>query len=135
MIYNQQQIRHEYEVLWLPIINRTNSLSQSQEIQFKELKNNNMPWYSVDHPSLIEQVAIRYIQEVWKFVHMPMLVVLDPQGKPSNLDALPMMWIWGSLAFPFTKTREAALWSENTWNIELLVDSIDPRIPDWVRDH
>ncbi|XP_073299838.1 protein SIEVE ELEMENT OCCLUSION B-like [Primulina huaijiensis] len=135
MIYNQQQIRHEYEVLWLPIVNQTNSLSQSQEIQFKELKNNNMPWYSVDHPSLIEQVAIRYIQEVWKFVHMPMLVVLDPQGKPSNLDALPMMWIWSSLAFPFTKTREVALWSENTWNIGLLADSIDPRIPDWIRDN
>ncbi|XP_073304456.1 protein SIEVE ELEMENT OCCLUSION B-like [Primulina huaijiensis] len=135
MIYNQQQMRHEYEVLWLPIVNRTNSLSQSQELQFKELKIYSMPWYSVDHPSLIEQVAIRYIQEVWKFVHMPMLVVLDPQGKPSNLDALPMMWIWGSLAFPFTKARETALWSENTWNIELLADSIDQRIPDWIRDN
>ncbi|KAK6160344.1 hypothetical protein DH2020_003725 [Rehmannia glutinosa] len=94
-------------------------------------KNNNMPWYSVDHPSLVEPVAIRYIREVWKFSHMPMLVVLDPQGKPSNLDALPMMWIWGSNAFPFTKAREGALWGENDWNIELLADSIDPRIPEW----
>ncbi|XP_073039011.1 protein SIEVE ELEMENT OCCLUSION B-like [Primulina eburnea] len=131
MIYNQQKMRHEYEVLWLPIVNQTNSLSQSQELQFKELKTYNMPCYSVYHPSLIEQVAIRYIQEVWKFVHMPMLVVLDPQGKPSNLDALPMMWIWGSLAFPFAKARETTLWSENTWNIELLADFIDQRIPDW----
>ncbi|KAI3452651.1 hypothetical protein Pfo_009315 [Paulownia fortunei] len=94
-IYNQQPLRHDqYEVLWLPIVDPTTSMTSSQETVFYDLRNN-MPWHSVDHPSLVERVAIRYIREEWKFVHMPMLVVLDPQGKPSNLDALPMMWIWG----------------------------------------
>ncbi|XP_051149411.1 protein SIEVE ELEMENT OCCLUSION B-like isoform X2 [Andrographis paniculata] len=135
MIYNQQAMRHEYEVLWFPIVDPiSSSQGQLQDSVFYDLRNNHMPWYSVDHHSLVEPVAIRYIRDVWKFVHTPMLVVLDPQGKPSNLDALPMMWIWGSTAFPFTKARESALWSESTWNIDLLADAIDPRIPDWIRE-
>ncbi|PIM97878.1 Ferredoxin--NADP(+) reductase [Handroanthus impetiginosus] len=134
MIYNQQSMRHEYEVLWLPIVDPTTPMSELQNTEFYDMRNN-MPWYSVDHPSLVEPVAIRYIKEVWKFVHMPMLVVLDPQGKPSNLDALPMMWIWGSEAFPFTKTREGALWAEHGWNIRLLADNIDPRIPEWIANN
>ncbi|KAL3835626.1 hypothetical protein ACJIZ3_010362 [Penstemon smallii] len=138
LIYNQQTMRHEYEVLWLPIVGPTTSTTSSQlpnEAVFYDLRNNHMPWYSVDHPSLIEPVAVRYIREVWNFVHMPMLVVLDPQGKPSNIDALPMMWIWGSKAFPFTKTRESSLWDNVEWNIKLLADEIDLRIPEWINDN
>ncbi|KAI3452649.1 hypothetical protein Pfo_009313 [Paulownia fortunei] len=134
-IYNQQPLRHDqYEVLWLPIVDPTTSMTSSQETVFYDLRNN-MPWHSVDRPSLVERVAIRYIREEWKFVHMPMLVVLDPQGKPSNLDALPMMWIWGSTAFPFTKARETDLWAESSWNIDLLADNIDPRIAEWIKDN
>ncbi|PIN26407.1 hypothetical protein CDL12_00842 [Handroanthus impetiginosus] len=134
--------RQEYEVLWLPILDPAVSKTEQRDPALSKMEQrdtifydlrNNMPWYSVDHPSLVEPVAIRYIREVWNFVHMPMLVVLDPQGKPSNLDALPMMWIWGSTAFPFTKARERSLWSESTWNIELLADAIDPRIQEWIR--
>ncbi|KAK4423894.1 protein SIEVE ELEMENT OCCLUSION B [Sesamum alatum] len=135
LIYNQHSMRHEYEVLWFPIINSTTSTASLTDPIFYDLRNNHMPWYSVDNPSLIEPVAIRYIREVWNFVHMPMLVVLDPQGKPSNLDALPMMWIWGSAAFPFTKAQERALWADSTWNIQLLADAIDPRIPDWIKEN
>ncbi|PIN26405.1 hypothetical protein CDL12_00840 [Handroanthus impetiginosus] len=141
LIYNQGR-RQEYEVLWLPILDPAVSKTEQRDPALSKMEQrdtifydlrNNMPWYSVDHPSLVEPVAIRYIREVWNFVHMPMLVVLDPQGKPSNLDALPMMWIWGSTAFPFTKARERSLWSESTWNIELLADAIDPRIQEWIR--
>ncbi|KAK6116563.1 hypothetical protein DH2020_049669 [Rehmannia glutinosa] len=133
-IYSQHSMRHEYEVLWLPILDPTTPMNSLQDTVFYDLRNN-MPWYSVDHPSLVEPVAIRYIREAWNFVHRPMLVVLDPQGKPSNLDALPMMWIWGGTAFPFTRAREGALWSESSWNIDLLADAIDPRLPEWIRDN
>ncbi|KAG6383702.1 hypothetical protein SASPL_156533 [Salvia splendens] len=133
MIYNQQARRHEYEVLWLPIVNPTTPMTGVENTVFYDLRNNSMPWYSVDHPALIEPVAVRYIREELKFVHMPMLIVLDPHGKPSKADALPMMWIWGSDAFPFTKDQEWALWRDKTWNIELLADSIDPRFQEWMR--
>ncbi|KAK4399669.1 protein SIEVE ELEMENT OCCLUSION A [Sesamum angolense] len=93
-----------------------------------------MPWYSVDHPSLIEPVAIRYIREVWNFIHMPMLVVLDPQGKPSNLDALPMMWIW-VVQLSLHQSPGTCSLADTTWNIQLLADAIDPRIPDWIKEN
>ncbi|XP_073059229.1 protein SIEVE ELEMENT OCCLUSION B-like [Primulina eburnea] len=133
-IYNQHPTRQEYEVLWLPIVESSTSMASFQDTDFHNLRNL-MPWHSLEQPSLIEPVAIRYIREVWNFVHRPMLVVLDPQAKLSNIDALPMMWIWGSNGFPFTKEREMALWAESTWNLELLADAIDPRFTDWMRDN
>ncbi|CAA2995441.1 Hypothetical predicted protein [Olea europaea subsp. europaea] len=132
LIYNQQSMRHEYEVLWLPIVDHATSMGPTQDRQFLDLRSS-MPWYSVDHPSLVNPVAIRYAREIWNFSHMPMLVVLDPQGRVANVNALPMMWIWGSVAFPFTKEMELRLWRESTWDIELLADSIDPRIQEWIK--
>ncbi|XP_073295207.1 protein SIEVE ELEMENT OCCLUSION B-like [Primulina huaijiensis] len=133
-IYNQHPTRQEYEVLWLPIVDSSTSMASLQDTEYRNLQNL-MPWHSVEHPSFIEPVAVRYIREVWNFTHRPMLVVLDPQAKLSNLDALPMMWIWGSNGFPFTKQREMTLWAESTWNLELLADAIDPRFTDWIRDN
>ncbi|KAJ0075584.1 hypothetical protein Patl1_33349 [Pistacia atlantica] len=63
------------------------------------------------------------------FKKKPILVVLDPQGKLVNTNALHMLWIWGSLAFPFTSTREAELWTREISRIELLANSIDATIP------
>ncbi|KAI3931268.1 hypothetical protein MKX01_040185 [Papaver californicum] len=37
----------------------------------------------------------------------------------------------GSLAFPFTSSREDALWKEETWRLKLLMDGIDPTILNW----
>lgn len=91
-----------------------------------------MPWYSVFHPSLLDPAVVRYIKEVWHFNKKPLLVVLDPQGKVVNPNAIHMIWIWGSTAFPFTSNREESLWKEETWRIELLADAIDANIPDWV---
>ncbi|CAA2995442.1 Hypothetical predicted protein [Olea europaea subsp. europaea] len=133
LIYNQQSMRHEYKVLWLPIVDHATSMSPTQERQFLDLRSS-MPWYSVDHPSLVNPRAITYARESWNFNHMPILVVLDPQGIVTNVNALPIMWIWGSVAFPFTKERELGLWRGSAWDIELLVDSIDPRIQEWIKD-
>ncbi|EPS71838.1 hypothetical protein M569_02915, partial [Genlisea aurea] len=132
LIYNQRTMRDEYEVLWLPVVDPTTPITQSQEAAFYSLRNNTMPWYSVDHPSLVDPVAIRYIKNRWMFESKPILVVLNPQGKPSNIDALPMMWIWGSTAFDFTRNREYALWQESNWNIDLLAVPVDSRIPEWI---
>ncbi|OAY34434.1 protein SIEVE ELEMENT OCCLUSION B isoform X2 [Manihot esculenta] len=129
----QQPTRTEsqYEVVWLPVVDRSTPWNEVKQKQFESLQSM-MPWYTVYHPSLLDPAVIRYIKEVWRFNKKPLLVVLDPQGRVVNPNAIHMMWIWGSIAFPFTSHREEALWKEETWRIELLADAIDANIPDWI---
>lgn len=123
----------QYEVVWLPIVDRTLPWTEPKEKQFENLQML-MPWYTVHHPSLLDPAVIKYIKEVWRFQKKPILVVLDPQGRVVSPNALHMMWIWGSLAFPFTSMREEALWKEESWRLELLVDGIDPLILNWISE-
>ncbi|KAF2316543.1 hypothetical protein GH714_041884 [Hevea brasiliensis] len=136
-IYNESRIHatrldSQYEVVWIPIVDRT-SWNDSIQKKFEALQAT-MPWYSVHHPLIIEKVVIRFIKEVWHFRNKPILVVLDPQGRVVCPNALHMMWIWGSNAFPFTSLREESLWKEETWRLELLVDGIDPTILNWIKE-
>ncbi|XP_039133186.1 LOW QUALITY PROTEIN: protein SIEVE ELEMENT OCCLUSION B-like [Dioscorea cayenensis subsp. rotundata] len=135
-IYNdthQGKVERHYEIVWLPIINLHVSLLPSKETTFDQLSSV-MPWYSLQHPALLDKAVVKYIRDVWHFDKKPILVVLDPQGKVVCPNALHMMWIWGSLAFPFTSAREEALWKEETWRLELLIDEIDPTIVEWARE-
>lgn len=134
-IYNESRgqptrIESQYELLWIPVVDRSTTFDDTKRKQFESLQAT-MPWYSVGHPSMIQPAVLRYIKEVWGFNKKPLLVVLDSRGKVVNPNAMPMMFIWGSMAFPFTKLREEALWNEEKWSIELLANSIDPSIINW----
>ncbi|CAL5421228.1 unnamed protein product [Camellia sinensis] len=113
--------------------NPTRSESQYEQQKFEAIQAS-MPWFSLYHPSLLDPTVIKYIKEVWHFNKKPLLVVLDQQGKVVNPNAIHMMWIWGSMAFPFTSLKEEALWKETNWSIELLADSIDQSIVNWIVD-
>lgn len=133
-IYNDTQ--HEksernYEIVWVPVVDKPTPWTDAKESSFHRLASS-MPWYSLSHPTLLEPAVFRYIKEVWLFVKKPLLVVLDAQGRLVCSNALHMMWIWGSVAFPFTSLREETLWKEVTWKLEFLVDDVDPRIHQWV---
>ncbi|KAK8502857.1 hypothetical protein V6N13_003326 [Hibiscus sabdariffa] len=138
-IYNDSRIHatrleSQYEVVWIPIVDRSiTPLPKETQTKFENLLST-MPWYSVKDPLLIEKPVIRFIKEVWHFRNKPILVVLDPQGKVVSPNAIHMMWIWGSTAFPFTSMREEALWREETWRLDLLVDGIDPLILNWIKE-
>ncbi|XVE84075.1 hypothetical protein DITRI_Ditri16bG0139900 [Diplodiscus trichospermus] len=138
-IYNDSRIHatrleSQYEVVWIPIVDRSVvPLTDEMQTKFETLRSS-MPWYSVEDPLLIQKPVIRFIKEVWHFRTKPILVVLDPQGKVVSPNAIHMMWIWGSTAFPFTSLREEALWREETWRLELLVDGIDPMILNWIKE-
>ncbi|KAK4762508.1 hypothetical protein SAY86_008276 [Trapa natans] len=121
----------QYEIVWIPVVDQTVPWTAQTQKQFEETQGM-MMWHSVYHPSLIDRAVNKYIKEVWKFNKKAMLVVMDPQGKVVNYNATHMMWIWGSLAYPFTSAREEALWKGESWRIELLADSIDPKLFDWL---
>ena len=135
-IYQESRTRSEYqyEIVWLPVLNRSVPWNEEHEKKFKYLQSQ-MPWYTLHHPSLLEPAVNRYIKEVWHFEKKMMLVVLDQQGKVACQNALHMVWIWQNLAYPFTHMKEEALWKEETWSLELLVDGIDPLILEWVTIH
>ena len=126
---NKTRSESDYEVVWMPIVE--SPWTEDKQVKFEALLGL-MPWYSVAHPSLIESAVIKYVRQVWNFIKKPLLVVLDPQGKVVNTNAVHMLWIWGSLAYPFTSAREESLWKEETWRLELLVDSVEPLIFQWV---
>ncbi|KAJ6424002.1 hypothetical protein OIU84_024888 [Salix udensis] len=137
-IYNESRqhgarLDSQYELVWVPIMDHSVQWSDTVNEKFKSMQST-MPWFTVYHPSVIEKPVIRFIKEVWHFRNKPILVVLDPQGKLVCPNALHMMWIWGSNAFPFTSLREESLWREETWRLELLVNGIDPVILNWIKE-
>ncbi|XP_031123510.1 protein SIEVE ELEMENT OCCLUSION B-like [Ipomoea triloba] len=123
----------QFEIVWLPIVDRRSPWTEAKENQFKLVKAN-MPWHSVSHPSKIDEAVYGYVKEVWGFTHKPLLAVVDPQGKLTNVNALPMFWIWGSVAFPFNKLKEESLWDETSWSMALLADSIDQNLFTWLNE-
>ncbi|KAK9726696.1 hypothetical protein RND81_05G231300 [Saponaria officinalis] len=131
--YRESRTRPElqYEIVWIPIVDQTNAWTDEHQQKFEQLQLM-MMWHTLHHPSLLEPAAMKYIKDVWRFQKKMMLVVIDPQGKVVSPNALHMMLIWGNIAFPFTILKEESLWREETWRLELLVDSIDPQILDWI---
>ena len=122
---------HAYEIVWIPVVDQSSQWKDSMNDQFETLKAS-MPWYSVHHPSIVGTSVVKFFKNDWHFHGKPILVVLDPQGKILSPNAIHMMWIWQSHAFPFTSIREEALWEQETWKLELLVNAIDLKILDWV---
>lgn len=120
-----------YEIVWLPIVDKSSPWTEAHEQKFEQLTSM-MPWYTLHHPMLLEPSAVRYIKEVWRFSKKMIIVVLDPQGKVVCPNALHMVYIWGNLAFPFSAMKEEALWRDETWRLELVMDDIDPRVHEWM---
>ncbi|KAG5254353.1 protein SIEVE ELEMENT OCCLUSION [Salix suchowensis] len=131
--HHGDRLDSHYELVWVPIMDHSVKWSDKMNEKFKSMQSS-MSWLTVYHPSLIEKPVIKFIKEVWHFRSRPILVVLDPQGKLVCPNALHMMWIWGSNAFPFTSLREESLWRDETWRLELLVDDIDPMILNWIKE-
>ncbi|KAI9087650.1 hypothetical protein K1719_030520 [Acacia pycnantha] len=131
-LYKDARSRSEthYEMVWIPVVDAAawNELGRQKFEHLRAL----MPWYSVRDPLIIESYVIKYIREVWNFTKRAILVALDPQGRLSSPNALHMYWIWGNLAFPFTREKEESLWKSEIWSLELLVDGIDPTVIEWM---
>ncbi|XP_076907068.1 protein SIEVE ELEMENT OCCLUSION B-like [Bidens hawaiensis] len=122
-----------YEVVWVPVVDNLtawNDLSQHKLEQLQSM----MTWHMLHHPSMLEPAVIKYIKQVWHFEKKPILVPLDPQGKVTSANALHMVWIWGNVAYPFTSMKEDALWKEESWTLEFLVDNIDRYILRWIAE-
>ncbi|XP_026451189.1 protein SIEVE ELEMENT OCCLUSION A-like [Papaver somniferum] len=126
-------MKGQCEVIWIPIVDKLTPWTEGKEQAFEALRSL-MSWFTIHHPSLIDQPVIRYIKEIWHLSKKPILVVLDPHGRVVCLNALHMMSFWGILAFPLTRSRQDAVWKEETWRLELLMDGIDPTTLNWIAE-
>lgn len=121
----------EYEIVWLPVVDRTITWAKEHETKFKELQYK-MSWYTLFHPSLLDVASIRFIKEVWGFAKKPVIVSLDSAGKVVSENALHMILIWGNSAYPFTTIKEEELWKKQIWRLDFVVDAIHPEFPKWI---
>ncbi|KAK3414908.1 hypothetical protein EUGRSUZ_H00211 [Eucalyptus grandis] len=94
-----------YELVWIPIVD--GRLKDWEALpNLKSL----MPWaYRVD-PQRMNTWAPKYIKEEWHFKRETMVVVLDSHGRVENTDAMPMLRIWGTNAFPYTGNEFTHPW-------------------------
>ncbi|KAL5542130.1 hypothetical protein UlMin_009840 [Ulmus minor] len=129
-IYEATKKEGKYNIVWVPIVEHwTEELKQKYEVL--KVK---MPWYVVQnfaHPI----AGIKFIKEEWHFKGKPTLVVINPQGKVENSNALHLIRVWGMKAFPFNKAAEEVLVSETNkeW-IAPVMGNIDPSIQTWIRE-
>ena len=124
-------LEESYEIVWIPIPT-SNSWTDAEKKSFRILSHS-LPWYSIRQPWSLNSALVTFIKQVWNYREDPLMVVLDSQGKVSNLNAIDMIFIWGVKAFPFSDSREKELWQEQNLTIQLLLDEIDPLLTKWVR--
>lgn len=127
-------VRSEFEIVWIPIVESSQISTDAMQQNFEKFREA-MPWCSVTRLSSISKPVIKFIRQKFRYRNLPILVVLDPLGNVSSLNAFYMMWIWGSIGFPFTKQREEALWREEIWRLDLIVNGIDIDILQWVSSY
>ncbi|GMQ06567.1 hypothetical protein CsSME_00051104 [Camellia sinensis var. sinensis] len=138
-------LQGSYEIVWVPIPS-SDTWTDVEEQNFDFLSNS-LPWFSIRRPWLLSSIVVKSIKQAWDFKEKPLMVVLDTQGMVTNLNAIDMALIWGAMAFPFSTSRENELWEEETWNLQLLLDGIDPLVEegqniciygsnniDWIRE-
>ncbi|CAN0871833.1 Protein SIEVE ELEMENT OCCLUSION C [Linum grandiflorum] len=122
-----------YCIIWVPIT-ESDKWSDAEEERFNMLSNS-LPWYSVRRPWGIHSAAMNYMRLAWQSRADPAMVVLDSKGAMTNLNALDMVSIWGSGAFPFSAMREQELLAEQKHlTLQFLVDEIDPLLTKWVEE-
>ncbi|KAL7202537.1 hypothetical protein ACSBR1_034083 [Camellia fascicularis] len=129
---HQVNLQGSYEIVWVPIPS-SDTWTDVEEQNFDFLSNS-LPWFSIRRPWLLSSIVVKSIKQAWDFKEKPFMVVLDTQGMVTNLNAIDMALIWGAMAFPFSTSRENELWEEETWNLQLLLDGIDPLVAKWVEE-
>ncbi|XVE90554.1 hypothetical protein DITRI_Ditri20bG0087000 [Diplodiscus trichospermus] len=131
LLYEKNDQR--YEIVWLPVLDLSRDYMKRRFHNLKQL----MKW-TVLEPSMIEQEVTECIKREWHFIKNPIAVSLTQEGQVTCQNALPMLWIWGNSAFPFTDKTEQELFSgideQNGWKLELLLNEIIPDVHSLIND-
>ncbi|KAG7586194.1 Sieve element occlusion N-terminal [Arabidopsis thaliana x Arabidopsis arenosa] len=122
-----------YEILWVPIPSSQKWTDEEKEIF--DFYSNSLPWISVRQPWLMSSTILNFFRREWHYGDdEAMVVVIDPNGRFVNMNAMDMVLIWGVKAYPFSISRENELWEEHGWSMQLLLDGIHPTFETWVKE-
>ncbi|BBG92653.1 hypothetical protein Prudu_000452 [Prunus dulcis] len=125
-VYEGTKKEDKYKIVWIPIVEQwTDELRKKFELRAK------MPWYTVQYFAPV--AGIRFIKEEWHFKGKPAVVVMNPQGKVENTNALHLIRIHGMKAFPFHKGIEDKITNDREW-ITPIVNDIHPSIQTWIKE-
>ncbi|XP_070671922.1 protein SIEVE ELEMENT OCCLUSION B-like isoform X2 [Malus domestica] len=126
-VYEGTKKDDKYKIVWIPIVEQwTDDLRKKFEVLMAK-----MPWYTVRYFAPV--AGIRFIKEEWHFKGKPAVVVMNPQGKVENTNALHLIRIHGMKAFPFHKGIEDTITNDKEW-ITPIVNDIHPTIQTWIKE-
>ncbi len=126
-IYDEISTKDVYKIVWIPIVERW---TKDMQKRFEMLRSKMPPWYIVQNFSF--KLGINYIKDEWQFRDRPIVVVMNSQGIVEHKNALHMMAIWGTKAFPFTIEREHELSNGEDW-FGYWMFEISPEVSTWVK--
>ncbi|KAK6242187.1 hypothetical protein SCA6_007576 [Theobroma cacao] len=127
-----KKVEGSYEMIWVPI-SCSETWTDTEEKWFNFLSNS-IPCYSVRQPWSLNSAVINFMKQEWNYGDEAIMVVLDSEGMTTNLDALDMVFIWGSEAYPFSLSRENELWKGEHWTMQLITNEIHPILTQWVEE-
>eukprot|EP01018_Ginkgo_biloba_P000681 Gb_36230 [translate_table: standard] len=99
-MYVEFHDQYGFEIVSIPLDINIHMWSDFQKIV------NNVPWPVISNPWSMKPASLYFIEEEWRCSPNTILVVVEPNGKISNKNALPMVERFGALAYPFTLSRE-----------------------------
>ncbi|XWS22716.1 hypothetical protein CRYUN_Cryun29cG0060200 [Craigia yunnanensis] len=105
---HRKKVEGSYAIIWVPI-SVSETWTDGEEKWFNFLSNS-MPCYAVRQPWSLNSAVINFMKQEWKYGDEAIMVVLDSEGTITNLNALDMVFIWGSESYPFSLSRENELW-------------------------
>ncbi|GMJ13242.1 hypothetical protein like AT1G67790 [Hibiscus trionum] len=129
---HREKVEGSYAIIWVPI-SFSEVWTAAEEKRFNFLSNS-MPFYSVRQPWSLNSSVINFMKQEWSYRGEAIMVVLDPEGTITSSNALDMIFIWGSRAYPFSLSRENELWDGEQWTMQLITNGIHPILTQLVEE-
>lgn len=127
---HNDKIEGSYAIIWVPISFYEAWIDTEQK--WFDFISNSMPCYLVRQPWSLNSAVVNFMKQEWNYGGEAIMVVLDSEGMITNLNALDMVFIWGSKAYPFSLSRENELWDGEKWKMQLITNEIHPILTQWV---
>lgn len=124
-----KNVDRDYEIVWVAI---SDSWTEA-EMEIFNFFLWSLPWYSIRKPWTLKPAVVKFIKQQWSSEDKATMIVLDPQGLITNSNAVDMVMIWGSKAYPFSVSTENDLWEAQHLNLQILTDNIEPLLAQWVK--